>query len=113
MLPVAQQLKDRKPILVDDDRLAVNEARLYWQAFHRLHDAREAVSEVVAVASIESDAVSIPAGQDPEAVVLDLVNPAVAGRRYFGRSGQAWLNGGLRKNIKRHGHSKVATLAES
>ena len=42
---LAQQVKDPQPILVDDDRLAVNEAALYRQAFDRLHDAREAVSE--------------------------------------------------------------------
>jgi hypothetical protein len=34
-----------------------------------------------------------PVGQDPEAIVFDLVNPARARRRRAGRSRQAWLEG--------------------
>ena len=47
---VAQQLKDRKPIVIDDDGFAVDEARLYWKAFEHIRDAREAVGDVVAAA---------------------------------------------------------------
>jgi hypothetical protein len=56
-------------------------------------DQGEAVRQVVAVARDQAHATAAPVGQDPEAVVFDLVNPARARRRRAGRSRQAWLEG--------------------
>ena len=67
-------------------RLAVNDAGARTQAGERLHDQREAVGEVVAGAAVELDPVAVLTGDDPEPVVLDLVQPQRPGRRLW-RSG--------------------------
>jgi hypothetical protein len=61
------------------------------QALDRLDDLREAVGEVIAIAGEEPDTALIPAGDDSESVVLDLVNPAGTGRRLLGRAWEAWF----------------------
>jgi hypothetical protein len=68
-------------------RLPVDDARPSAQPHQRLDDQAEAIGQVVAGAAIESDTVAVLAGDDAEAVVLDLVQPCVpAGRlRRFGR----------------------------
>jgi hypothetical protein len=67
------------------------------QPGERLHDQREPVGEVVAGAA---NALSILAGDDAEAVVLDLVQPRLPGRglRRFRR--QAWRDEAKRQGRK-------------
>ena len=69
------------------------------QPGQRLHDQREPVGQVVAGAAVEPDAVAVLAGDDAEAVVLDLVQPRVAGRRLRRLGGQA-----RRDEAGREGH---------
>jgi hypothetical protein len=59
------------------------------QTCHRLHDQREALREVVSRAAIELHARAVLASDDPEAVVLDFVQPRAPSRRARGFSGQA------------------------
>src|SRR6516165_10180032 len=56
-------------------------------------DLRIPGSEVGAVAGGEPDAILVAPGEDAEAVMLDLVNPAGTGRRLLGRARQAWFEG--------------------
>jgi hypothetical protein len=53
---------------------------------------REALGPVMPVPREQSDALSTAPGQQPEAVVLDLVNPASAGRWPLDGLRQARLN---------------------
>jgi hypothetical protein len=86
----ADEVEHRKPAVVGDNGLAVDHARLDRQSLDRLGDEREAVRQVVAVAGDQAHAAAAPVRQDPEAVVLDLVNPAGGRRRLAGRARQAW-----------------------
>jgi hypothetical protein len=70
------------------------------QPRQRPNDEREAISQAVAGAAVEPDAVAILAGDDAEAIVFDLVNPRVPGWRLRGFGGQAWRN-----EAERQGHS--------
>jgi hypothetical protein len=54
--------------------------------------ASEAPSEIVAVSSEEPHPGSFAPRHDAEAVMLDLVNPIPAGRRFIGTAGQVWLD---------------------
>ena len=54
------------------------------QTGERVDDQREPVGQVVAGAAVEANAVAVLAGDDAEAVVFDLVQPRLAGRRLRG-----------------------------
>jgi hypothetical protein len=54
------------------------------QAGQRLSDEREALGEVVARPTVEPHAVAVLAGDHAETVVVDLVQPQLAGRRARG-----------------------------
>ena len=90
----ADEVEHGQAVVVADDGLAVDDARADGQRLDRLGDEREAVREVVPVAREKPDAAPAPVRQDPEAVVLDLVNPARARRRLAGRSRQAGFEAG-------------------
>ena len=45
---------------------------------HRFDDQREAIGEIIARAAVELHLCGILAGDDPKAVVLDLVQPFAA-----------------------------------
>jgi hypothetical protein len=81
VMPITEEFEDREPLPVDDDRLTVDDARLHRQGGHRGSDLRETGRKIVAVTSEQPYAVPLAPGQDAEAVVLDFVNPAEAGRR--------------------------------
>jgi hypothetical protein len=56
---------------------------------HRLGHQWIALRPVIAPAGDQPDAHGVAAGHEPEAVVLDLVNPVGAGRRLVGRGREA------------------------
>ena len=89
--PVTKIIEYRQAALIDHDGLAVDQAAFDRKAFDRGHDLRISGREIVAVARIEPHPIAVAPGQDPEAIVLDLVNPAGAGRRFFSRTGKAGL----------------------
>jgi hypothetical protein len=72
----ADEIEHRQPVVVADDGLTVDNARSDGQCLDRGGGEREAVTEVIAVASEQANAPAAAVRQDPEAVVLDLVNPA-------------------------------------
>jgi hypothetical protein len=88
-----------RALLAAGDRLPIDDAGARAQSGHRLDDQREAIGQVIAGAAIEPHAVAILAGDDAEAVVLDFVQPSLAGRRLRRIGGQAW-----RDEAEREGH---------
>jgi hypothetical protein len=85
VVAVADAVEVRHPIVVAGDSLAVDDTRAGAQAGERIDDQREAAGQVVAWAAIEPHSIAILPGDDPEAVVLDLVQPK------FPRGRGAWL----------------------
>ena len=63
--------------------------RAEWQPRHRLYDQREAVGQIVTPNGYEPRPLAIPADDDTEAVVLDLMKPERSRRRTWGRHWQA------------------------
>jgi len=59
--------------------LSIDQAGAYLVAVHGLGHQRIALRPVIAAPGDEPDAHGIAAGHEPEAVVLDLVNPVGAG----------------------------------
>src|SRR5439155_17972064 len=66
------------------DSFAVDDARARAQASQRLNNQREATGEVIARTTIEPHLRASLAGDDAEAVVLDLVQPLAAGGQHIG-----------------------------
>ena len=92
--PIMESVEYREAAFVDDDGLAVDDARSHRQARDRVGDLREARREIVTIAGEQPHAFGVPPRNDAEAVVLDLVNPArpaggsFAGRGRHGSSGR-------------------------
>ena len=87
---MADAIEARHAVVVAADRLAVDDAGARAQPSQRLDDQGEAVGQVVARTAVEPHAVAVLARDDAEAVVLDLVQPRVAGgrlRALVGRQG--------------------------
>jgi len=55
----------------------------------RINDQREAAAEVIAGPTVEPHPLTILAGNDSEAVMLDLMQPLAAGRQLVGFGGKA------------------------
>src|SRR5262245_17446842 len=71
-------------VVIAGDSFAVDDAGPRAQAGQRLDNHREAVGEVVARTAVEPHLRASLAGNDSEAVVLDLVQPLAAGRQLIG-----------------------------
>jgi hypothetical protein len=80
----ADEIEYGQPVVVANDRFAVDHAGLDGQRLDRRRDEWKAVSQVVAVARNQAHGASLPMSQDPETVMLDFVNPAQARRRPIG-----------------------------
>jgi hypothetical protein len=86
--------KSREPFTLSNLRFIwyafpIDDARPRTQARQRLGNQREAVREVIAGAAVEPHAVAILACDNPEAIVLDFVQPQVAGGQLVGLCGKA------------------------
>jgi hypothetical protein len=66
---------------------------------------REPARPVIPIAGQQADADGVPTDHEPISVVIDLVNPAGAGRRAIGGRGQARFDeaGGGRAGTRQHG----------
>ena len=67
------------PVRAKRYRLAVDQGAVGCQTADRLRDLRQSVGEIRAVAAPKGYSASVLAGDDPIAVVLDLVQPVRAG----------------------------------
>src|SRR5262245_18383202 len=81
---VTDEIERGNAVVIAGDSFAVDDAGARAQACQRLDDQREAAGEVVAGPAVEPHPLTILAGNDAEAVVLDLVEPLAAGRQLFG-----------------------------
>ena len=73
--------------------LAIDQTQPHLEVVHGLRHQRIALRPVVAPAGDQPDAYRIAPGQQPETVVLDLVNPVGAGR---GLAGWGWEAGSMK-----------------
>jgi hypothetical protein len=92
----ADEIEHGQATVIADDGLTVDDARSDRQRLDRRCGEREPIGKVMAVARYQPNAAASAVRQDPEAIVLDLVNPARARRRLIGRSRQARIEGGKR-----------------
>jgi len=75
---VADEIERGDAIVITGDSFAVDDAGARAQPGKRINDQREAMGEIVAGTAIEPHLRAILAGNDAEAVVLDLVQPLAA-----------------------------------
>ena len=89
VVPVADEVEVRAPIRPTGNRLAVDHAGLAPEPRQRLHDQWEPLGQVVAWTAVEPHLWAVLAGDDPEPVVLDFVQPERPGGRGGGLGGEA------------------------
>jgi hypothetical protein len=89
VMPMPDAVEARDAVLAARHRLAVEDAGARAQPSERLDDEREAVGQVGARPAVELHPLAFLAGDHPEAVVLDLMQPLFAGRRLWGWGRQA------------------------
>src|SRR5205085_5081546 len=87
----AQPVEVGKTSFAAGHRLAVEQAGGRLERVQRLHDQRKAFGPIIAVAGEKPRALGTAPSQDPEAIVLYLVNPVVASRRPLDLGWQARL----------------------
>jgi hypothetical protein len=78
---VTDEIERGNAIVIASDSFAIDDARARAQACQGLDDQREAVGEVVARTAVEPHLRASLAGNEAEAVMLDLVQPLAAGRQ--------------------------------
>jgi len=84
----ADQIKDGKPVLVANNRFAVDQARMNRQLAHRHCDKGEARREIVSGAGNQPHACTVTPSENAEVIMLDFVKPAGTGRRSLSGGGQ-------------------------
>jgi len=75
---VTDEIERGNAVVIASDRFAIDDARARAQAGQRLDNQREAVGEIIAGAAIEPHPRPVLAGNNPKAIVLDLVQPLAA-----------------------------------
>src|SRR5262245_53081034 len=80
VMAIADQIERSHAVVIAGNCLAIDDARARAQTGECFDDQREAMSKVIARAAIEPHPRAALAGDDAEAVVLDLVRPLAAGR---------------------------------
>jgi hypothetical protein len=112
-LAVANALKQCDAVLPARDRLPVDDAGARAQPSEALNDEREAVGQVVARPAVELHPIAVLARDDPEAVMLDFVQPRLAGRWVRGGCGEARRDEARRQGTRTTRSSNKGCLAAS
>src|SRR5262249_5464007 len=81
---VPDEIERGHAVVIAGNILAIDHAEARAQACQRVYDEREGAGEVVAWPDIEHHQLAVPAGNDAEAVVLDLVQPLAARGQLIG-----------------------------
>jgi hypothetical protein len=90
MAPIPHSLEAGNAVVAAADSFAVDDAGACAQTGEGVDDQREAVGQIIPrPPAIEPHTFADLAGDDPEAVVLDLVEPCRTGRRLRGGRRQA------------------------
>ena len=106
---VPQPVKRRHTVVATSNGLAMDDAGAGPQAGQSLNDQREAPGEIIAWPAVKPNTGVVLPGNDPEAIVFNLVQPKPAGWR-FGSSGwKARRDEAGRENTTRFEHS-LSTL---
>ena len=84
MAAVANEIERGNAVVIAGDRFAIDDAGARAQASQRFDDQREAMGEVIARTAVEPHLRAVLAGNDSEAIVLDLVQPLAARRQCVG-----------------------------
>ena len=84
MAAVANEIERGKAVVIAGNSFAVDDAGPRAQACQRLDDQREATGEVITWTAVEPHLRASLAGNNAEAVVLDLVQPLAAARQLIG-----------------------------
>ena len=71
-------------VVIAGDSFTVDDAGARAQPGERINDQREAMGEIVARTAVEPHVRASLAGNDAEAVVLDLMQPLAAGGQLIG-----------------------------
>ena len=86
--------------------LAVEDTRARMEAGESIRDQREAPCEIVAGTAVEAHAKLGLTGDDPNAIVLDLMYPCGADRWLWGIRGKARLDEAGRQGTRMRGHGR-------
>jgi hypothetical protein len=89
MVAVADTIERRDAIVITGNRLAVDDARARTQANQRLDNQWEAIGEIIAGTAVEPHLRAVLPGDDPKAIVLDLMQPLAAGRQLISLAWEA------------------------
>ena len=81
---VTNEIERGNTVVIAGDSFAVDNAGARAQPGERINDQREAVGEIVAWTAVEPHLHALLAGNDAEAVVLDLMQPLDAGWQFVG-----------------------------
>src|SRR5262245_30126378 len=102
---VTDEIERGNAVVIAGDSFAIDDAGARAQACQRLDDQREATGEIVARTAIEPHPPASLAGNDAEAVMLDLMQPLAARGQLIGfgwetRRNEAGRQGSL-QHVKR------------
>jgi hypothetical protein len=100
---ITDEIERGNAIVIAGNRLAIDDARARAQPSERLNDQREAMGEVIARTAIQPHLWAFLAGNDAEAVMLDLVQPLAARRQLCGFDWQARRDEPGREGTLQHG----------
>jgi hypothetical protein len=89
VVSVSNKIETRAPVSATSDRLAIDHARLTSKPRQALDDQREPVGQVVARTAIEPHLRAVLAGDDPETIMLDFMQPQRTAGRCGGLDGEA------------------------
>ncbi|HYP58055.1 MAG TPA: hypothetical protein VEQ35_07190 [Beijerinckia sp.] len=81
---VTDEIERSHAVVIAGDSLFIDDAGARAQPGERINDQRETAGEVIARTTIEPHPLTVLAGNDAEAVMLDLVQPSVARRQLIG-----------------------------
>ena len=99
---VPDKIERGHAVVIAGDSFTVDDARARAQACQRLDDQRKAASEVITRTAIESHLRAVLAGNDAEAVMLDLMQPLAAGRQLVGSGWKARRDEPCRQGTLQH-----------
>jgi hypothetical protein len=94
---------DEIPSSPQRNRLAVDDAGVGAKPSEGLNNERETLGKVVAWTAVKFHPFAVLAGYDPEAVVLDFVQPFLTGRWLRGRRGEARRNKACQEGVRTEG----------
>ena len=86
---MGNEIERGNDFVIAGDSFAVDDAGARPQPGERINDQREAVGEVIARTAVEPHLRASLAGNDAEAVMLNLVQPMAAGRQLIGSGWEA------------------------